>query len=49
MPSAYVIVNSTVTNPDHDEEYKKWSCAARQGAAIMRIVIAEGVRHLVDF
>jgi uncharacterized protein (DUF1330 family) len=43
MPSAYVIVNSTVTNPDHYEEYKKWSSAARQGAGIMRIVIAEGV------
>ena len=24
MPSAYVIVNSTVTNPDQYEDYKKW-------------------------
>ena len=43
MPSAYVIVNLTVTNPAQYEEYKKWSSAARQGAAIRRIVIAEGV------
>ena len=30
MPSAYVIVNSTVTNPAQYEEYKVWSSAAMQ-------------------
>lgn len=43
MPSAYVIVNLTVNNPDQYEDYKKGSSAARQRAAIMRMVIAEGV------
>ena len=48
MPSAYVIVNSTVTNPVQYEEYKKWSSAAMQayGAEICirggAIEVAEG-------
>ena len=38
MPSAYVIANVTVTNPDQYEDDKVWS-----SAAIMRMVIVEGV------
>lgn len=30
MPSAYIIANVTVTNPQQYEEYKKWSSAAMQ-------------------
>ena len=30
MPSAYIIANVTVTNPEQYEEYKKWSSAAMQ-------------------
>ena len=48
MPSAYVIVNSTVTNPARYEDYKKLSTAAMQayGAEICirggAIEVAEG-------
>jgi uncharacterized protein (DUF1330 family) len=48
MPSAYVIVNSTVTNPAQYEDYKKLSTAAMQayGAEICirggAVEVAEG-------
>ena len=30
MPSAYILADVTVTNPQQYEEYKKWSTAAMQ-------------------
>ncbi|KQP22601.1 DUF1330 domain-containing protein [Pseudorhodoferax sp. Leaf267] len=30
MPSAYIIADVTVTNPEQYEDYKKWSSAAMQ-------------------
>ena len=44
MPSAYVIVNSTVTDLVQYEGCKRLSSAVMQthGASIMRTVIAEG-------
>lgn len=30
MPSAYLVADITVTNPEQYEEYKKWSTAAMQ-------------------
>lgn len=30
MPSAYILADVTVTNPEQYEEYKKWSSAAMQ-------------------
>ena len=30
MPSAFIIADVTVTNPEQYEEYKKWSSAAMQ-------------------
>ena len=42
MSSGYVIASVTVTNPTQYEEYRK-ARAAREGAAIMRMVCVEGL------
>jgi uncharacterized protein (DUF1330 family) len=34
MPSAYIIANVTVTNPQQYEAYKKWSSAAMQAHGV---------------
>jgi uncharacterized protein (DUF1330 family) len=34
MPSAYIIANVTVTDPQQYEEYKKWSSAAIQAHGV---------------
>ncbi len=48
MPSAFIIADVTVTNPQQYEEYKKWSSAAMQahGAEVCvrggRVEVLEG-------